>query len=69
MLQKDLLLPWRTIIENVELGQALDAAVARHTIKWHWGKGHAGDEMNERADQLANEGMAPFKAARGGAAR
>ena len=56
---------WRTRekkpVKNVELWQALDAAVARHNIAWHWVKGHNGDEMNERADQLANEGMAPFK--------
>ena len=56
---------WRTAdkkpVKNTELWQALDAATQRHTIKWHWVKGHAGDEMNERADQLANEGMAPFK--------
>ncbi|HEY0919621.1 ribonuclease HI [Devosia sp.] len=64
---------WRTAdkkpVKNVELWQALDAAVTRHRIKWHWVKGHAGDEMNERADQLANAGMAPFKAARGRASR
>ena len=57
---------WRTKdrkpVKNVELWQALDAATQRHTINWHWVKGHNGDEMNERADQLANEGMAPFKA-------
>ena len=56
---------WKTAakkpVKNVELWQALDAAVQRHTINWHWVKGHNGDEMNERADQLANEGMAPFK--------
>lgn len=56
---------WRTAakkpVKNAELWQALDDAVARHTIDWRWVKGHAGDEMNERADQLANEGMAPFK--------
>ena len=56
---------WRTAakqpVKNVELWQALDAAVQRHTINWHWVKGHNGDLMNERADQLANEGMAPFK--------
>ncbi len=56
---------WRTAdrkpVKNVELWQALDVAVARHTIAWHWVKGHAGDAMNERADALANEGMAPFK--------
>ena len=60
---------WRTAdkkpVKNVELWQALDTAVQRHTIKWHWVKGHNGDEMNERADQLANEGMAPFKPKKG----
>jgi ribonuclease HI len=56
---------WKTAdrkpVKNAELWQALDAAVARHRIDWHWVKGHNGDEMNERADRLANEGMAPFK--------
>ena len=56
---------WKTAdkkpVKNVELWQALDAAVGRHKIAWHWVKGHAGDEWNERADELANEGMAPFK--------
>lgn len=56
---------WKTAdkkpVKNVELWQALDQAVSRHEISWHWVKGHNGDEMNERADQLANEGMAPFK--------
>ena len=56
---------WRTAdrkpVKNAELWQALDEATRRHKIDWHWVKGHAGDEMNERADQLANEGMAPFK--------
>ena len=56
---------WKTAdkkpVKNLELWQALDAAVARHKIDWRWVKGHNGDEMNERADELANEGMAPFK--------
>jgi ribonuclease HI len=56
---------WRTAdkkpVKNAELWQALDEAVSRHEISWHWVKGHNGDEMNERADRLANEGMAPFK--------
>ena len=56
---------WKTSakkpVKNADLWQALDEAVQRHTIKWHWVKGHAGDEMNERADDLANQGMEPFK--------
>lgn len=56
---------WKTAdkkpVKNLELWQALDEAVKRHQITWHWVKGHAGDEFNERADRLANEGMAPFK--------
>jgi ribonuclease HI len=56
---------WRTSnkkpVKNVELWQALDAATQRHTVSWHWVKGHAGHDLNERADALANEGMAPFK--------
>ncbi len=59
---------WRTAdkkpVKNLELWQALDSAVQRHTISWHWVKGHNGDAMNERADELANEGMAPFKTAK-----
>ena len=56
---------WKTAakkpVKNAELWQALDAASQRHQIDWRWVKGHAGNEMNERADQLANDGMEPFK--------
>lgn len=52
---------WRTAarkpVKNVELWQALDAACQRHDIKWCWVKGHAGHEGNERADELANQGL------------
>jgi ribonuclease HI len=55
---------WRTSdkkpVKNDDLWRRLDAAVARHEIDWRWVKGHAGDEMNERADALARRGMAPF---------
>lgn len=61
---------WRTAdkkpVKNVDLWQALDQAIAHHTVEWRWVKGHNGDEMNERADQLANQGMAPFKGAKAG---
>lgn len=49
-------------LKNVDLWQALDAAQARHDVTWEWVKGHAGHPENERADQLARDGMAPFKA-------
>jgi ribonuclease HI len=56
---------WRTAdkkpVKNVELWQQLDAINARHKVKWHWVKGHAGHAENERADELAREGMAPFQ--------
>ena len=56
---------WRTSakkpVKNVELWQRLDEAQARHTVTWEWVKGHAGHPENERADELAREGMAPFK--------
>ena len=56
---------WRTAdkkpVKNVDLWQRLDQAAAIHAISWHWVKGHAGDENNERVDALAREGMAPYK--------
>lgn len=56
---------WRTAdkkpVKNVELWQRLDDAARGHDVAWHWVKGHAGDPMNERADELARLGMAPFK--------
>ncbi len=56
---------WRTAdkkpVKNVDLWQRLDEAQARHTVTWEWIKGHAGHAENERADELARAGMAPFK--------
>ena len=36
----------------------LDDALKPHDVRWHWIKGHAGHDENERADQLAREGVA-----------
>jgi len=59
---------WKTSnkkpVKNVELWQRLDEAQARHKVTWEWIKGHAGHEENERADELARAGMAPFKSKR-----
>jgi len=47
-------------VKNIELWKRLDEARLRHDVSWHWVKGHAGHEMNERADELARRGMQPF---------
>lgn len=56
---------WRTAsrkpVKNVDLWQRIDDAQANHDVKWEWVKGHAGHPENERADELARAGMAPFK--------
>jgi len=56
---------WRTAdkkpVKNVDLWQRLDAALARHEVKWHWVKGHAGHDLNERADELARAGIAELR--------
>jgi ribonuclease HI len=48
-------------VANAELWQRLDVANAQHDVTWKWVKGHAGHAENERADELARAGMAPFK--------
>lgn len=46
-------------LQNVDLWQALDLELQKHKITWVWVKGHAGNEMNERADQLARAAIPP----------
>lgn len=52
---------WKTAdkkpVKNDDLWRRLDTARDRHRVKWHWVKGHAGHELNERADALANRGI------------
>lgn len=52
---------WRTAdkkpVKNADLWQELEAQAAKHELTWLWVRGHAGDPGNERADQLANEGV------------
>ena len=58
---------WRTAskqpVKNKDLWQALDAAIGQHGVHWHWVKGHSGNQGNERADQLANQGIEQLRAA------
>ena len=57
---------WKTAdkkpVKNVDLWQRLDDIAAKHSIEWRWVKGHAGDPGNERADELAREGIAELSA-------
>jgi ribonuclease HI len=52
---------WKTTtkgaVKNEDLWRRLDEARLRHQVDWRWVKGHAGHELNERADQLARKGM------------
>jgi ribonuclease HI len=56
---------WRTAdkkpVKNQDLWLELETQLERQQVTWHWVKGHAGHTENERADALANQGMAPFK--------
>ena len=53
----------KTPVKNADLWQQLLAACQQHDVEWHWVKGHAGHEGNERADQLANDAMDQLAAA------
>ena len=56
---------WRTAdrkpVKNVDLWRRLDAALGEHQIRWHWVKGHAGHDLNERADALVGEAIAEIR--------
>ena len=43
---------WKKV-KNRDLWERLDRAVEPHEIDWVWVRGHSGDPMNERVDQLA----------------
>jgi ribonuclease HI len=56
---------WKTSdkkpVKNADLWLRLDAALGKHEIAWKWVRGHAGHAENERADELARQGMAPYR--------
>lgn len=59
---------WQTAarkpVKNVDLWQEIDALASKHTIEWHWVKGHSGHSENERVDELANRGIDELKLTR-----
>lgn len=56
---------WRTAdkkpVKNQDLWERLAAAVARHTVRFEWVRGHAGHVENERVDQAAREQAEQFR--------
>lgn len=58
---------WRTAdkkpVKNIDLWQRLETAEERHSVQWHWVKGHAGHELNERADLLARRAITALRLA------
>jgi len=56
---------WKTAakkpVKNDDLWKLLEQAASRHEVDWHWVKGHNGHPENERADDLARQGMAPYR--------
>jgi len=56
---------WRTAakkpVKNEDLWKRLETALEPHDVEWHWVKGHAGNPENERADELARQGMTIYK--------
>ncbi len=58
---------WKTSdkkpVKNEDLWRRLDAAAARHEVRWKWIKGHSGHDQNERADRLARDAIKALKQA------
>lgn len=60
---------WRTAdkkpVKNQDLWERLAQAAARHTVSWHWVRGHTGHAENERVDFAAREQAKTIGDARG----
>ena len=61
---------WRTAakepVKNKDLWERLETACNVHTVRWHWVKGHSGDQFNDRADELVREARDAVRADSGG---
>lgn len=48
-------------VKNADLWRQLDDLTAKHTVEWRWVRGHAGNELNERCDELACQAIAALR--------
>ena len=52
---------WKTAakkpVKNADLWQRLEDAANKHSVEWHWVRGHDRHVENERADELARDGV------------
>ena len=57
---------WKTAskkaVKNEDLWRRLEKVASSHAVQWHWIKGHAGHQQNERADTLARDAALAHKA-------
>lgn len=51
----------KAAVKNEDLWRQLDALVSKHKIQWCWVRGHNGDALNERCDQLATEQISKLR--------
>jgi ribonuclease HI len=59
---------WKTTtgpVKNKDLWMRLDELMGVHDVRWHWVRGHSGDILNERCDELATEAMDRIRAGGG----
>ncbi len=56
---------WKTSskkpVKNQDIWEQLDEVIQKHEIEWHWVKGHAGIEHNERCDELARAALEAYR--------
>lgn len=48
-------------VKNLDLWQELDRLIEQHDVEWRWVRGHVGDPLNERCDELAGQEIAALR--------
>lgn len=47
----------KSAVKNADLWKQLDQETSRHTVEWHWVKGHSGHTENDLVDSIANQAI------------